>query len=41
MPDDRDTSREGAKIHVSVFDRMKLVASCKPKNLPANYQQVP
>jgi uncharacterized protein (DUF2235 family) len=32
---------DGAKIHVSVFERMKLVVSYRPKNLPANYQQVP
>jgi uncharacterized protein (DUF2235 family) len=31
---------DGAKIHVSVFERMKLVPGYKPPNLPANYQQV-
>ena len=30
-----------AKIHESVFERMKLVPGYDPKNLPANYQQVP
>lgn len=29
-----------AKIHISVFERMKLVASYKPRNLPNDYQQV-
>jgi uncharacterized protein (DUF2235 family) len=31
---------ENAKIHISVFERMKLVASYKPRNLPNDYQQV-
>jgi uncharacterized protein (DUF2235 family) len=35
------TVPDNAKIHVSVFERMNLVSSYKPKNLPANFQQVP
>jgi uncharacterized protein (DUF2235 family) len=31
---------EGARIHVSVFDRMTLVPFYKPPNLPASYQKV-
>jgi uncharacterized protein (DUF2235 family) len=29
-----------ANIHVSVFERMRLVPTYQPKNLPAHYQQV-
>jgi uncharacterized protein (DUF2235 family) len=29
-----------ANIHISVFERMKLVASYKPRNLPDDYEQV-
>jgi len=32
--------RDNVKIHVSVFERMRLVASYRPKNLPEHYQQV-
>ena len=32
---------DGANIHASVFERMKLVPYYKPPNLPANYQCVP
>jgi uncharacterized protein (DUF2235 family) len=31
----------GAKIHASVFERMKLVSSYKPPNIPADHQCVP
>jgi hypothetical protein len=31
----------GAKIHASVFERMKLVPYYKPPNLPASYQRAP
>jgi uncharacterized protein (DUF2235 family) len=32
--------KDNAKIHVSVFERMRLVASYRPKNLPEHYRQV-
>ena len=32
---------DGAKIHVSVFDRMTLVGGYNPSNLPATYERVP
>ena len=31
---------DNAKIHVSVFERMKLVPAYQPKNLPQHYEQV-
>jgi uncharacterized protein (DUF2235 family) len=35
------TVPDNSKIHVSVFERMNLVSSYKPKNLPGNIQKVP
>jgi uncharacterized protein (DUF2235 family) len=32
--------RDHAKIHISVFERMRLVPGYQPKNLPAHYEQV-
>jgi uncharacterized protein (DUF2235 family) len=32
--------RDNANIHVSVFERTKLVPAYQPKNLPAHYQEV-
>jgi hypothetical protein len=32
--------RDNAKIHASVFERMRLVPTYQPKNLPAHYQEV-
>jgi uncharacterized protein (DUF2235 family) len=32
---------DGAKIHESVFERMRLMPGYQPPNLPANYQRVP
>lgn len=31
---------DGAKIHTSVFERMRLVGGYKPKNLPVSYTEV-
>jgi uncharacterized protein (DUF2235 family) len=32
--------RDNANIHISVFERTKLVPAYQPKNLPTNYQEV-
>jgi uncharacterized protein (DUF2235 family) len=32
---------DNSKLHTSIFERMKLVPSYQPKNIPNKYQQVP